>query len=68
MYFLEWLIPTANAQVVTSTVISAVSDGVTAGAGSVTAMIGDNIGSLLILGGLILGIFLIWKLFRRMAK
>lgn len=54
--------------VTTSTIITNVGTGIDQGSDAITDMVGNNIAGLLTIGGLIIGIYLVWKLLRRMAR
>lgn len=54
--------------VTTGTVITAVGEGLNQGADAGTEMLGDNIATPLIVFGLITGIYLLMRIFRRSAR
>lgn len=64
----DWLVHPAQATPATSTVIDAVGSGVDTGLNTVNTLIGNNLVSILVVAGLLLGIFVIWRLFRRMVR
>jgi len=57
-----------HAQVNTSTIITAVAAGVDDGTNVVGDFISGNISGILLLGGIVIGIFLVWRLFKRVAR